>query len=47
MDTTSRNRWIASITREAAKELPFPPWSRAAKRFRRVERVTPAQNVSA
>ncbi len=37
MDTTSRNRWIANLVLEAGADIPALPWSRAAKRQRRMD----------
>lgn len=39
MDTTSRNRWIANLVLEAGSDIPALPWSRAAKRLRRLDQL--------
>ena len=39
MDMTARKRWIANLVQETRADMPALPWSRSAKRQRRLERA--------
>ncbi|MCC5962028.1 MAG: hypothetical protein JJU09_02780 [Rhodobacteraceae bacterium] len=39
MDMTTRKRWIANLVQETQADMPALPWTRAAKRQRRLERA--------